>query len=144
MVDATSKRALPDWYAGTAIQVIRPVAIEELNSERYCRKWDRVKEEDLEKIASLFFSRIKDIEKPESGCFLFDTTNYYTYMASDTPSELAKRGKNKEGRGLAAPSRRSVARGEGFATSAILQGIRGKPSRLETLWPHSPPRLSRP
>ena len=98
MVDATSKRALPDWYAGTAIQVIRPVAIEELNSERYCRKWDRVKEEDLEKIASLFFSRIKDIEKPESGCFLFDTTNYYTYMASDTPSELAKRGKNKEGR----------------------------------------------
>ena len=98
MVDSTSKRALPDWYAKTAIHVIRPVAIEELNSERYYKKWGRVKEEDLEKIASLFFSKIKEIEKPESGCFLFDTTNYYTYMASDTPSELAKRGKNKEGK----------------------------------------------
>ena len=29
---------------------------------------------------------------------MFDTTNYFTFIASDTESELAKRGKNKEGR----------------------------------------------
>ncbi|MEW5947125.1 MAG: IS1634 family transposase [bacterium] len=29
---------------------------------------------------------------------LFDTTNYYTFMASKTKSELARRGKNKSGR----------------------------------------------
>jgi len=29
---------------------------------------------------------------------MFDTTNYYTFMASDTKSELAQRGKSKEGR----------------------------------------------
>ena len=99
MVDACSKRALPDWYGSTAIQFIRPVDIGALTSQRYWAKWERVKQKDIEKIASLFFKRIVEIEKPQSDAFLFDTTNYYTYMASDTESELAQRGKNKEGKG---------------------------------------------
>jgi len=98
MVDPCSKRALPQWYRTTAIQQIRPVEIAELDSKRYWDKWERVKEKDIEKIASLFFETISRIEPPGSGCFLFDTTNYYTFMASDTDSALAKRGKNKEGR----------------------------------------------
>ena len=81
MIDTTSKRALPDWYRATAIQQIRPVDVDELTSERYFEKWDRVKEKDLQEIASLFFKKIVELEKPKSGCFLFDTTNYYTYMA---------------------------------------------------------------
>jgi transposase len=32
------------------------------------------------------------------SCFLFDTTNYFHYMDSKTPSELFARGKNKEGK----------------------------------------------
>jgi transposase len=98
MVDPCSKRALPEWYKATAIQQIRPVEITELDSRRYWDKWDRVREKDIEKIASLFFEGIGRIEPPGSGCFLFDTTNYYTFMASDTDCDLAKRGKNKEGR----------------------------------------------
>jgi transposase len=98
MIDPCSKRALPEWYRSTAIQQIRPVEIAELDSKRYWDKWDRVRQKDIEKIASLFFEKIRRIEPPGSGCFLFDTTNYYTFMASDTESDLAKRGKNKEGR----------------------------------------------
>jgi len=98
MVDPCSKRALPEWYRATAIQRIRPVKIDGLDSKHYWHKWDRVKERDLEKIASLFFEKISRIEPSGSGCFLFDTTNYYTFMASDTESNLAKRGKNKEER----------------------------------------------
>jgi transposase len=98
MIDACSKRALPEWFKGTAIQQIRPVDIAELTSQRYWEKWDRVSKEHLEKIASLFFKKIIEIEKVSADCFLFDTTNYYTYMASDTESELAQRGKNKEGK----------------------------------------------
>jgi hypothetical protein len=48
MIDTTSKRALPDWYRATAIQQIRPVDVDELTSERYFEKWDRVKEKDLQ------------------------------------------------------------------------------------------------
>lgn len=98
MVDSCSKRALPDWYRGTAIQQIRPVDIEKLTSKNYWDKWDRVEPKDIEKIASLFFQKVCQLEEVDSDCFLFDTTNYYTYMAGDTPSELAQRGKNKDGK----------------------------------------------
>ena len=98
MVDACSKRALAQWYEHTAVQSIRPVDIEQLDSKRFWDKWDRVSQKDIEKISSLFFKKIAGIERPENGCFLFDTTNYYTYMASKTESELAARGKNKEGK----------------------------------------------
>jgi transposase len=98
MIDSCSKRALPEWFRATAIQQIRPVEISELTSQRYWEKWDRVSKERIGKIASLFFKKIIDIERVGTDCFLFDTTNYYTYMASDTKSELAQRGKNKEGK----------------------------------------------
>jgi transposase len=98
MCESTSKNRLSQWYERTAVQQIRPVDIGELTSQRYWEKWDRVTEDDLVKISKRFFERIWAVESPESDCLLFDTTNYYTFMASDTPSELARRGKNKEGR----------------------------------------------
>ena len=98
MVDPQSKHSLPEWYARTAIQTIRPTEIGELTSERYWYKWDRVSEADLEKIARMFFEKVWAREKTEPDCVLFDTTNYYTYMSTSTVSDLAKRGKNKDGK----------------------------------------------
>lgn len=98
MVDACSKRALPCWYRDSAIQHIRPVDVEELTSKRYWEKWDRVKEEDILEIGRRFFRKLADLEPPSAESFLFDTTNYFTFMASDTESELCRRGNNKEGR----------------------------------------------
>jgi transposase len=98
MIEAQSKNRLPEWYRSTAIQQIRPVEIDELTSQRYWEKWDRVSEAHLEKIARRFFETLWKLESPEADCLLFDTTNYYTFMASDTESDLAKRGNNKAGR----------------------------------------------
>jgi transposase len=98
MVEPVSKNKLASWYRSTAIQHIRPVDIQELTSKRYWEKWDRVAETDLHKIASKFFERVWRVESPSADCLLFDTTNYYTYMAGHTKSELAMRGKNKEGK----------------------------------------------
>ncbi len=98
MVQAVSKNKLASWYQGTAIQHIRPVEIEELNSKRYWEKWDRVSEEHLRQIAKAFFEQVWQVESPSADCLLFDTTNYYTYMAGHTESELAMRGKNKQGK----------------------------------------------
>ena len=98
MIDACSKRAMPGWYRGTAIQHIRPVDINALTSQLFWEHWDQVGTEHLGRIATEFLHRISLIEPTSSDCFMFDTTNYYTFMASDTPSDLAKRGKNKEGR----------------------------------------------
>lgn len=98
MVQAVSKNQLSSWYRSTAIQHIRPVDLGELTSSRYWEKWDRVSETDLQRIARAFFERVWQLESPSADCLLFDTTNYYTYMASHTESELAMRGKNKEGK----------------------------------------------
>ncbi len=98
MVEACSKNRLVDWYKNTAIQQIRPVQIDELNSQRYWGKWDRVSENDLDKIARRFFMRVWELESPEANSLLFDTTNYYTFMDSKTDSKLSKRGNNKVGR----------------------------------------------
>ncbi len=98
MIESVSKNRLTLWYERTAVQQIRPVMIKELTSQRYWDKWDRVSEKVLEKIARTFFERVWEVEQPSADCLLFDTTNYYTFMASQTESELAMRGKNKEGR----------------------------------------------
>jgi transposase len=98
MIDACSKRSMPEWYKATAIHLIRPADIDALDSDRFWKKWSKVEETTVRRIAEKFLTRVAEIEPPASDCFLFDTTNYYTYMASDTDSELAARGKNKEGR----------------------------------------------
>ena len=98
MIGACSKRAMPTWYKPTAIQHIRPVNVDELNSQMFWLKWDQVEEPHLQQIAKEFLGRIATLEPSTSDCFMFDTTNYYTFMATDTDSELAQRGKSKEGR----------------------------------------------
>ena len=98
MIESCSKRALPSWYKNTAIQSIRPVKVDSLNSQMFWKKWDRVSEEQIQQIAKDFLGSVADIEKSSSDCFMFDTTNYYTFMSGHTQSELAQRGKNKEGR----------------------------------------------
>ncbi|NPV58111.1 MAG: IS1634 family transposase [Actinobacteria bacterium] len=98
MVEAKSKRALAEWYEKTAVQQIRPTDVSRLSSQRYWERWERVSEEDLAEISRRFFQRIAELERPRADCLLLDTTNYYTYMATHTPSDLARRGHNKEGK----------------------------------------------
>ncbi|MCF8029329.1 MAG: IS1634 family transposase [Desulfohalobiaceae bacterium] len=95
MIAPKSKRALKDWYKKTAIQHIRPVDLNQLTSERYWEKWSRVSREQLEEIGARFFAQIWSKQQMGPETLLFDTTNYFTYMATKTDSELAKRGKNK-------------------------------------------------
>ena len=74
MADSTSKHALADWYAHTAIQSIRPVDVKALDSAAFWRKWEKVDEQLLRRIAKAFFEKIAQLYPSTSGCFLFDTT----------------------------------------------------------------------
>ena len=98
LIAPRSKRALEDWYRKTAIEHVRPVDLKELSSERYWEKWDRVGEEHLEEIGRRFFDRLWRQRRQSPESLLFDTTNYFTYMATKTKSELAVRGHNKSGK----------------------------------------------
>jgi transposase len=98
LIAPRSKRALSDWYRHTAIEEVRPVDIEALSSQRYWEKWDRVGEAEVEAIGREFFQRVWALQGLPPECLLFDTTNYYTFMSSETTSELCQRGHNKAGR----------------------------------------------
>ena len=98
MIETVSKNRLSQWYDRTAVQQIRPVNVDELTSQRYWEKWDRVGEKALQEITQTFFKRVWQLESPQADCLLFDTTNYYTFLAGNTPSDLARRGKSKDGR----------------------------------------------
>jgi transposase len=98
MIETVSKNNLSDWYKRTAVQHIRPVDLNELTSKRFWEKWNRVDEDALKQITYNFFQRMWQVDSPDADCLLFDTTNYYTFMASHTESEIACRGKNKDGR----------------------------------------------
>src|SRR3990172_4440147 len=96
LIDPKSKRALPDWYRATAVDQIRPVDVEALCSQRFWEKWDRVSADQVEAIGKAFFERLWNLESTAPECLLFDTTNYYPYMASPTSSDLCARGHNKD------------------------------------------------
>ena len=86
------------WYERTDIQNIRPVKLDALNPQNFWNHWDRIGERELEEIAERFFQKIREFSHFEGKHFLFDTTNFYTYMDSRTVSELTQRGHNKSGK----------------------------------------------
>lgn len=98
IIEPLSKLRLPEWYRKTDIQNIRPVSIERLNSKAFWDKWDKVDELAVKEIAGRFFTKVREVMAVSADCFLFDTTNYYTYLSSKTESDLAVRGHNKDGR----------------------------------------------
>jgi transposase len=98
LITPRSKRALTNWYSHTAIQEVRPVPLDELSSQRYWEKWNRVGVEQVEAIGRAFFAKVWQLQPLPPECLLFDTTNYYTFMSSETPSKLCERGHNKAGK----------------------------------------------
>ena len=98
IIEPLSKLRLSEWYRGTDIQNIRPVDLQRLNSKAFWDKWDRVGEDAVREIARRFYAKLRDTIALSGDCFLFDTTNYYTYLSSKTDSALAVRGKNKDGK----------------------------------------------
>ena len=136
MIAPKSKRALKNWYQKTAIQHLRPVNLKELSSERYWEKWHRVSKEHIEEIASKFFARIWEKLALGPETLLFDTTNYFTYMATKTKSELAKR-REQEQQASPPPGRRRGPAGPGQLSALVLYGLLRKYARLQAVSQHS-------
>lgn len=98
LIEPKSKNTIGEWFNRTSIDSLRNVKTRDLNSKRYWDKWDRVSREHVEAIGKAFFQRVWEKYPQAPECVLFDTTNYYSYIASDTDSELFERGYNKAGK----------------------------------------------
>ncbi len=95
----TSKAGLAEWYAGTVLRRLLPVAPRHLTSQRF---WDHMSYLEAAQIGAIEQDLTRTLIarfQIDLSCLLYDTTNFYTFIDSfnDAPT-LAQRGKSKEKR----------------------------------------------
>ena len=94
----TSKASLAEWFENTAGPRLFAVNPKHLTSQAFWNHMDMIKEDDLINIENELLKRLVEEFKIDLNCLLYDGTNFYTYINTKTPGELARRGHNKQKR----------------------------------------------
>ena len=104
LLDPNSKNKMVDWLKSYALDHIFNIDDKidptQFTSDAYWHQWNSITENQLKTISDIFLAKCCEIAgvSSSSSASSFDTTNYYLFMASETASKLAKRGKNKQRR----------------------------------------------
>ena len=95
----TSKARFAEWYEGTSLRRLLPVAPAALTSQRF---WQHMGYLDADQIAAIEEDLTRTLIKKfgiDLSCLLYDTTNFATFIDSfNDDSTLAQRGKSKQKR----------------------------------------------
>jgi transposase len=90
---------MAEWYQGTVLRRLLPVASNQLTSQRFR---DHMSYLDADRISAIEQDLTRTLVKRfqvDLSCLLYDTTNFYTFIDSfNEASSLAQRGKSKEQR----------------------------------------------
>ncbi len=96
-----SKRSIWDWFSQTALlRYISNAAKVALSSQRFWDHMDRIDAKSAISIWRKILIKVAKHEKIDLSSISYDGTNFYTFIDTfNTRCEIAKRGKNKQGRG---------------------------------------------
>ena len=93
------KTEVAGWYDRTVLRARWGFAPQRFTSQEFWNCFDRIPEEQLEQAQSRLLGLWKDQQLVSRRLLAYDTTNFYTYVAStNTRNQLAQRGHNKQGR----------------------------------------------
>jgi transposase len=98
------KTEVPDWYRRSVLHALWGFPAERFTSQEFWDCFDRIRtdaagEDELDQAQSRLLAVWKDKQLISRRLLAYDTTNFYTYVAStNTRNELAQRGHNKQGR----------------------------------------------
>jgi len=98
------KTEVPDWYRRSVLHSLWGFPPERFTSQEFWDCFDRIQtgsaeENELDQAQSRLLAAWKDKQLVSRRLLAYDTTNFYTYVAStNTRNELAQRGHNKQGR----------------------------------------------
>jgi len=99
VVEPTSKNTFSGWFDKTVLYKIFPKAnAKNLSSQGF---WNNMTMLDIDKIRRIedeITKHVVDRYALDLDCLLFDNTNFFTYLDTANPSELAKRGNSKQKR----------------------------------------------
>ena len=93
-----SKAKLAEWYHSTALYHDLPVRDADLTSQRF---WDHMGYLTVERIRTIETALTEHMVKEfalDLSTVVYDATNFYTWIDTNTPSELAQRGHQKQHR----------------------------------------------
>lgn len=94
-----SKLKMSDWYEGTVLQRLWRFPSSAFTSQRFWDHMDLISEEQIDQIQEKVAQSIKESFKLDPTLILYDTTNFFTYIAtSNERNTIAKRGKSKQRR----------------------------------------------
>jgi transposase len=99
VVDSTSKNHFFDWFKATVLYQVYPQANQKnLSAQAF---WNNMKHLDKEKIYQIEDEITRTVVSAydiSTDCLLFDNTNFFTYIDTETPGELGQRGHCKSKR----------------------------------------------
>ena len=95
-IEPKSKAALGAWLKGTAISEYRTLDWDALESSNFWDQMDKVKNVDA--IGDEVAKKVVSKYDVSLDCLLYDTTNYFTQMSPETPSDLARYAHSKAGK----------------------------------------------
>ena len=98
------KTEVPDWYRRTVLHSLWGFAADRFTSQEFWDCFERIQtgtagEDELDQAQSRLLAIWKDKQLVSRRLLAYDTTNFYTYVAStNRRNGLAQRGHNKQGR----------------------------------------------
>lgn len=94
-----SKLAIGGWYEQTVLRRLWGFDKAAFSSQRFWDHMDRLSEGDIEAIQERLVVRIEKAFGLDAGIMLYDTTNFFTFLATTNGrSALARRGRSKQKR----------------------------------------------
>ena len=98
--DPVSKQAMWDWLARTCLPRLWPEAsASQLTSQRFWDHMDRIEPANAQAIWQQLIGAVLQREHIELSQICYDGTNFYTFIDTfNLKCQVAKRGKNKQGR----------------------------------------------
>lgn len=96
----TSKRGWWPWAKTTSLEYMLRHGLSRVDSQHFWDLMDAVPVAAIEKIESELLLRVKQAYALQSDTLYYDTTNFFTFIATDNERcTIARRGKNKQKRG---------------------------------------------
>lgn len=93
-----SKSGVSEWFRETALARALPLKAEALSVKRLWDAMDRLSAERIAAVEERLARRLVERFGVRAELLCFDPTNLFTYLDTDNPSELARRGHSKQRR----------------------------------------------